>query len=138
MKKFALLLTFVGAVLIPTLLLAQPPRPQMRPQVVQPPQTVRPTMQVHVPPPPVHNTYYNLHRPPVSSYHTPYYRPPVHPPVHPPIVQPRVIVVPQVIAPPPVIAPAVVVPSGYYPPMNSGFSLTIGGTNGVFSISTVR
>ena len=139
MKKFALLLTVVGFVLIPTLLLAQPPRPQSRPQVAQPPKPSRPTMQVHVPQPPVQNSYFGHPRKPVVAAHTahtahaPYYRPPMHPPIGPP----RVIVVPQVIAPPPVMAPTVVVP-GYYPTGGSGFSLTIGGQNGVFSISTVR
>jgi hypothetical protein len=48
-------------------------------------------------------------------------------------VQPGVIVVPQVIAPP-VVAPCI---HDYYGP-TSGFSLTIGGKNGVFSISTAR
>ena len=136
MKKFALLLTVVGFVLIPTLLLAQPPRPQHRQQLAPPPQTARPTMQVHVPPSTVHNSYYGPHRPPYASYpppHSPYYRPPMPPPV----VRPQVVVVPQVIAPPPVIAPAVIVP-GYYPPVTSGFSLTIGGQNGVFSIASGR
>ena len=136
MKKFSLLLTVVGFVLIPTLLLAQPPRPRYHPQIAQPIQNARPTMQVHVPPQAVHNSYYGPHRPPVAPQHTPnasFYRPPMYPPV----VRPQVVVVPQVIAPPPVIAPAVVVP-GYYPPMTSGFSLTIGGQNGVFSIATGR
>ena len=158
MKKFTLTLTIVGIALIPTLLLAQPPRPHAYPPVAQPPrpqaypqfaqpaQVARPTMQVHVPtpPPPMHNQRVVVNRPPVGAHPAPYYQPHFQPPHHPPVVQPRVVVVPQVVAPPviaaPVIAPPVVVPGyyDYYAPVSNGFSLTIGGRNGVFNISTAR
>ena len=134
MKKLVLSLAVVGLALFPTLLLAQPPRPPMRPQIAHPAVTARPAMQVHVSHPPALNHIYSAQRPPIVANHAPYHQ---HTPIYPPVVRPQVIVVPQVIAPPPVIAPAVVVP-GYYPPINSGFALTIGGQNGVFSISTGR
>ncbi|MCL2119720.1 MAG: hypothetical protein FWH27_14990 [Planctomycetaceae bacterium] len=127
MKKLTLAFIVIGLAFIPTLLMAQPPRPrpgQMpygRPQTVQP--SVRPTMQVHTPPRPApipSHSVYGPHRPPV---------------VHTPVVRPHVIVVPQVVAPP-VVAPYYPVYPGYYPPINSGFALTIGGKNGVFSIAT--
>lgn len=142
MKKFALPLTVIGIALIPTLIFSQPPRPhvqpprpQIHPQIAQPTQVSRPTMQVHVPatPPPMYGQRVVVNRPPAVAFPAPYFQPPLHPQVAPP----RVVVVPQVIAPPPVIAPAVVLP-GYYPQVNNGFSLTIGGTNGFFSISTAR
>ena len=139
MKKFALTLTIFGIALIPTLIYAQPPRPQVQPprppvypHIAQPAQVVRPTMQVHVPtpPPPMHSQRVVVNRPPVGAHPAPYYQPPHHPPV----VQPRVVVVPQVVAPP-IVTP---VYNPYYAPVSSGFSLTIGGRNGIFSISTAR
>ena len=138
MKKMTLPLAVVAFMLIPTMLLAQPPRPprgqmpQARAQVAAPP--ARPTMQVHNPPRPVvvQNQYaHPQHRPPVVVH--PHQYP--YPAYYPPVVQPRVVVAAPVM-PAPVIAAPVVIPYNYYPPVSSGFSLTIGGRNGVFSIGT--
>ena len=127
MKNLTLAFTIVTFALIPSLLLAQPPRPrpgqmpQTQPHAFQ--SSGRPTMQVHVPahPVPIHShSGYGPHRPPM---------------VHTPVVHPRVVVVPQVVATP-VVAPYYPIYPGYYPQVSNGFSLTIGGRNGVFSIST--
>ena len=128
MKKLTLVFTVFALALIPSLLLAQPPRPrpgQMphgQPQAIH--STVHPTMQVHTasyPPPHGHMA----HRPPVHS-----------PMVHPHAVAPHVVA-PYVVAPQ-VVAPYAVAPCyhDYYAPAGHGFSLTIGGRSGVFSIST--
>ena len=132
MKKLTLSFTVVALALIPFLLFAQPPRkhsgpiPHAQPVVVQP--AARPTLQVHAPAPQA------IARGGSSIAHHSVYRPTV--------VQPRVVVMPQVFAPAvvatPIVTPTVVTPyyPGYYYPSGSGFSLTIGGRSGVFSISS--
>ena len=133
MKKLTLALTVVALALIPTLIFAQPPRPghrpQTRPQVVHP--SARPTMQVHAPARPAfgpsHPGHGHVpHRPPVAvhSHHSHH-----HPAYYPPVVHPGYVVAPHV------VAPYNYYPN-YYPHVNNGFSLTIGGRNGAFSISS--
>ena len=138
MKKLTFVFSVVALAMIPTLLLAQPPRPRSgqtphaQSVVVQP--AARPTLQVHTPSPQV------VTRGPAAGQH---HHPAYHPAYRPTVVQPRVVVLPPVIASPPmitapIVTPAVVTPyyPGYYYPSGNGFSLTIGGRNGVFSLST--
>lgn len=124
MKKLALSLIVLSVFLLPTLLLAQPPRPRGGDVPHGRPVAARHghhgSMQVHVPPRPE----------PVRSYHR--YetrRPPMPPPHHhghhhhyPPVVRPGVVVVPQVVTP------------YYVAPAPSGFSLSIGGHHGGISV----
>ncbi len=140
MKKLALFSIFVAFALIPTLLLAQPPRPrhdQMphgRPPMAHP--SARPTMQVHVPPraEPVRSyqryDHYRPASPPAYYGHHGHYGPAYYPPV----ARPNVVVVPQVVAAP-VIAPCY---HDYYAPVGTGFSLTLGGRNGAISVYSGR
>lgn len=134
MKKLALTLTVVAVMLIPTLLLAQPPRPrpgqmhQVRPHPA--PAPARPTMHVHAPARPavIHTQPGHLqHRPPVVVR-------PHHPTVyHAPVVHPGVVVASPAVVPYNYYSPYYL---PYYSPVSSGFSLTVGGRNGVFSIGT--
>ena len=140
MKKMTLTLAVLSVALVPTLLMAQPPRPhssqvpQGRPQPVQ-----NSTMRVHVPQQavPARNILPNRgpHQIPthqVAPYRSPqpraYYSPGYYPLPHPqPYLVPQsVVVVPQVV--PPVVTPY------YYVPVQSGVSLTIGGKHGSISI----
>lgn len=130
MKKLALSLIVLSVFLLPTALLAQPPRPHSsqvhgRPGAAMPGHSA---MQVHVP----------QRMEPVRSYHRfETRRPPMPPPryvqpYYPPVVRPGVVVVPQVVTPQ-IVAPQVVTPY-YYAPAPSGFSLSIGGQRGGVSI----
>jgi len=148
MKKLSLLLIVFGLAMIPAALIAQPPRPYYPGQMLRPQphamqthvvsSVARPTMQVSTPPRPmpVHASPVIVQRPPVIVHRPPvmvtapypsgnYTQPVV---TYSTPVQPRIVVSP------------VYVPTypQYYTPAGSGFSLTIGGPSGVFSIATAR
>ena len=101
MKKFALSLIVLSVFLLPTALLAQPPRPyhgygtQGRPGVARPRHHTN--LQVHVPPrvEPARGYHrFETRRPPMPPPYAPYYGY-HHGHYHPPVVHPGVIVVPR-------------------------------------------
>ena len=130
MKKIVLSLIVLSVFLLPTALLAQPPRPhqgyghQGRPGVARPGHHT--SLQVHVPPR-VDYRHYETRRPPMPPPYAPYYGPHhghYHGHYHPPVVvQPEVIVVPRRYVP---AVGGVAVSSG-------GVSVSVGGPRGGFS-----